>query len=501
MRLWPVSISAVWLTLPILGILVAASLEPIPPHDYWWHLVMGRHIALTGHIPSTNLFLYTLPADLPFQNQPWLGQLAMYRVFELLGHGGGVWVRNALLAVALGLVAFAGLRRSDSARAVGGLTLVAGLVAYPVLTVRTRMFAFVPFAAILYLCVGYLEGRLSRRWLVLVPPLTALWANLHGSFVLGPAVVGACAAGALWERLVGDNDSWSRAVDLGATTVAAVVAGSLTPLGLGTYQYVFGLTVTSSVARSVSEWMPPDVQTFGGVVFLAVAVASLLLLASSRERVRVHEALLFAGPFYLAAGAERSAFWWAMVLPVVLAPHLGRRLPETPTEETPRAMRLNAALVALGLAALAMTLPGLGRGAAGAAMDAGKVRRSGEGQYVLNHEHAFEAIAALGDARRVFHDQALGGMLEFFRVEGGEPRQVAFVDQRMEFVPDSVWQQFFAISDASNTALLDDYGVDALLLSASDQWPLVQWASASPDWVLVETDQSHLVFRRVTRSR
>ncbi len=100
-RSFATTLLPIWLLLPLVGVIIAATLEPIPPHDYWWHLVMGREIASTGVVPSSNLFLYTLPQSLPFVDQPWLAQWILYQVHHVAGYAGGVLLRNFLVLAAV----------------------------------------------------------------------------------------------------------------------------------------------------------------------------------------------------------------------------------------------------------------------------------------------------------------------------------------------------------------------------------------------------------------
>ncbi len=495
----PLTLGAVWLVLPVVGAIIAATLEPIPPHDYWWHLAMGRIIA-SGTLPDANLFLYTLPVDAPFTNQPWLGQSLMWVAYRVGGYGGTIILRNVLLALAFGLLGLIAFRRSADARAAGGLGLLAAVLAYPVLTVRTRMFAFLPFAVVLWVCLEVLDGRLRRRWLVVAPLATVFWANTHGSFVLSAAIVSAVGLGALVQGALD-----ARRIDLaalrdwGATLAAVVLAAAASPLGFGAYGYVYRLTMDSSVARSVTEWLPPDVSILGGQIFLAAVLVSIGVLFVRRRHVSLSDAFLFAGTLFLAAGAVRSAFWWAAVLPVVLAPHVSALLPER-QEEVPT--RAEGVVLRLGLAGLLMAVvfvqPGVGREFIGETVQSAQARLAGDGAYLLNHENAESALKQIrADGRsRVFHDQALGGMLEFWLTE--VPAQVAFVDQRMEFVPDDVWDRYFALSRAQThwDRELTRLGVDTLLLAPESQSPLLQAALASPDWELVGLEQSHLLLYR-----
>ena len=498
----PLNIKTIWLLLPVVGVVCAATLEPIPPHDYWWHLAMGRLID-AGSIPDSNRFLYTLAADMPFVDQPWLGQWLMFKAYDGMGHGAGVWLRNGLLGAAFAvLVAIAWLRSRD-ARAVGATGLLAAIIAYPVLTVRTRMFAFLPFAVVLAVALGVRDGLLSKRWLWAIPIATAFWANTHGSFVLATIVVGAVAVGDVVQGALDKSHEpalgWSTWV---AVVLSTLVAGCLTPLGVAGYEYVFQLAVQSSVASSVTEWQPPNVAELRGQVFLAAACATVALLVARRRAVSLGDALLFGGTLVLAAGAIRSVFWWGAVLIPCVAPVLAAVLPAADDAEPTSAERgLVAGLMAALLIAVLAPQPGIARSAIGEATQPGYALRAGDGAWLLNHEHAVEAIDKIRrDGRqRVFHDQVLGGMLEFGLAPPGQPQQVAFVDQRMEFVPDEVWSVYFALSRAQKDwqRELDRHGVDTLLLSARSQWPLLQAAMVSNEWEVVHTGQSHtLLYRR-----
>ena len=492
------SLAAIWLLFPVVGIVVAATLEPGPPHDYWWHLAMGRLVGV-GTLPSSNLFLYTLPADLPFVNQPWLGQWLMWVTYDIFGHGGPVVLRNILLAVGFAIVIATAWQRSGDARAAGALGLLAGLVAYPVLTVRTRMFAFVPFALVVWVCLGVAERRLSRRWLAAVPLATLIWANVHGSFILAPVIVAMIGLGFVIQHALEHREFDVRQAAMWAIVfVLVLLAGAVTPLGFGVYSYVVQLTVDSTVAHSVTEWLPPDVTELRGQLFAAAVLLSLGILGWRRRDVGLAEVFLFAGTLLLALGAVRSMYWWAAVMPIVVAPHLAALLPAVDDSTPSRRERyVVGGGLALAFAVLLAVQPGIGRVAIGELTRSGHALHSGEGAWVLNYQNALVATRRLMEDRRtrVFHDQVLGGMLEVMLTTADAPAQVAYVDQRMEFVPDAVWDRYFALSAAAPgwQRELTRLGVDTMLLSVESQWALLQAALASDAWELVAVDHAHVL--------
>ncbi len=495
-RSFATTLLPIWFLLPLVGVIIAATLEPIPPHDYWWHLVMGREIASTGVVPSSNLFLYTLPQSLPFVDQPWLAQWILYQVHGAAGYAGGVLLRNFLVVMSWGVALHAMWKRAPNPMVVGATALVLILLTVPVLTVRTRIFAFVPFAILLWSIFGAAEDPKRAKWLFLNVVSTAFWVNVHGTFILAPVLLSAATLSIIAERVLRTREhSWRELGIWMSATAATVLSVALSPSGLGVYDYVLLLSVRSNVSSSVSEWRPPSIDEPIGQFFLVVLCISVVLLALKRKNVRIFEALVFAAGVVLASSAVRSMFWFAMASAVVLVPHIATLVPR----QTSEARRLNTFILVVFLAVGLMVQPGLLHGFAVENSTLGLARRGGDGALYLGYENATGAASAI-KARlpneRIFHDQTLGGLLEWTLADQG-PRQVAFVDQRMEMITDDVWADYFQVLTGDEwRAVLNRWEVNVIIVRCDEQWPLVQRLSADSQWVGVYADEVHLVFVR-----
>ena len=123
-------------------VVARVALVPNPPNDYWWPIVQGRAMEQLGHIPASNLFLYTIPADAPFMNQPWLAQRSMWEVVEHLGHGAMVWLHALLISGAVLIALEFATRRKHAPRALGALAGLGVILASSGISIRTRMFAY-----------------------------------------------------------------------------------------------------------------------------------------------------------------------------------------------------------------------------------------------------------------------------------------------------------------------------------------------------------------------
>ncbi|MGM0555684.1 MAG: hypothetical protein ACQEVA_04810 [Myxococcota bacterium] len=499
---WPLRLSAIWVLFPLAGVIFGASIQPISPHDYWWHLVMGRYISATGSIPDANLFLYTMESGARFVDQPWLSQWTMFELREWAGDVGLIWARNLVVAVSWALLMYLALRRVPRPRIVGAVALVAVLLSGLTYGVRTQMFALIPYALLLGLLVELAERRAGAAWGLAFLPLTALWANLHGSFALAPALIFLVGCACVFEAVVEKGDATAVARAWTTALAAALIGGSLTPHGVGVYAYVAELSLFSTVAQTVTEWQSPAWNSFYGAALLVSVGAGGACLGWRRREVSLWEVVVFSATAYLAADAIRNFYWFAAAFVVILSPHIvamiGEPDADAPTESPAESPALNAAL-ALLLVALPLVAqpasPVFERVVSTLNPDA---RRTAPGVAVHSTESPMR-LAVMLDERgiegRLFHAQAVGGLVEFVLAPpSGE--QVAFVDQRMELIPESVWKEYFLVSSAASgwQNVLADYEIEAALLSTLNQSRLVEAMSASDDWVRVAEDGPYVMF-------
>ncbi len=504
---WPLSLDVIWLLVPLLGIIARLSVEPIAPYDYWWSLAMGRIIALGGQIPDSNLFLYTLDVTTPFFNQPWLAQWLMYVLYEWVGHTGLVLVRNGIVALTWFGVLWLALRRCADARLVGGLSLAIVVVGGVVFGVRTQMFAFLPFVATLIVLVQVVEKQISQRFLWVLVPLVAVWANLHGTFVLAPVMAGCVGGGFLAERLLRDRRvDFGEVVVWGGLPVMLGLGALLNPYGPGLYGYVIELFTNSSVSSGVTEWQPVDPTTGIGALVLGLMIVSLVILFLRRKSVRLWEALLFVAMAYLGMSSIRSIFWWAAVWLIVIPPHLQALVAARTLQGEQEDVRvsqgegvMHAVMVVMMVVIGVCIQPG---------MPLHRLLRTGpmveqfrheKGQQVLDRMNAVDLVGLLkerGYPGRIFHEQALGGLLEFGLTEGDLPQAVSFVDQRIELIPERVWDEYFLVSQgrAGWQEIVARYGIETLVLGEEEQAGLIQVLEEDSDWIEVWQDAPYRVF-------
>ena len=308
--------------LPAVLIMVGAGLVSAShiAGDSWLSLVGGREIVQHG-LPSQDT-LSSLGHGRAWTDEEWLSQLVFYAAYTVGGLGAVMVVGR--IAVTIGeLVALgvAGARRSSSLSV--GLAL---LMAFALLgsrsEVRAQLLAEPLFALVLWLLVDEVR-RPTRRALWAAPLILLVWANLHGSVLLGSALVLLAMAFVAAQRSRRRSASDLRRI--GWLVLVALLAPFATPYGWRIVDYYRSTLDNHTLARFLTEWSHSTPST-APLECGAVAVV-VVLVALNWRRARLFEAavlLTLAGATLLA---QRNAVWLALAIAALLPPLLDRIVP------------------------------------------------------------------------------------------------------------------------------------------------------------------------------
>jgi len=302
------------------------SLQRIWSVDYWWQWKTGELVLQHGP-PHRDLFSFTNPEHARIEVR-WLYCAALYALTHTFGHGAATLVKCAVVLATFGLAVRLGTRRwlhpgAWAVAAVAALACSQRLVVRP----ETASYAFLVLtvAIIMRLQAG------GSRWAFALPALVALWANVHGLFVLGPAVVGAWLVSEAIEALFarrrgGDDPDRARRLRTAAVLLLATLAAPLAnPYGariwaLAVDQY---RTLQDPAQRSFyAELASPFSfsQRFTAVVFYEVLIGMVILAAiAAGRRLRVFWVILVASQLWLSATAIRNLPLFVLVaIPFVI---------------------------------------------------------------------------------------------------------------------------------------------------------------------------------------
>src|SRR5919201_2055364 len=175
---------ALALVLALQSAFLAALVPYLLHEDTWLTLVAGRDVWQHG-IPTHDV-LAVWTAGRTWIDQQWLAQLVFYAADRVGGLASVFVLHLVALTAALGLAMATASRRGASSGVVFLIALIALLVAPWSWQPRAQSLAEVPYVLLLALL---LDDRGPRRRVLLTLPLLVLWANLHGSVVIGVALV------------------------------------------------------------------------------------------------------------------------------------------------------------------------------------------------------------------------------------------------------------------------------------------------------------------------
>lgn len=465
-RLW----TFLAVALPALAALIA-SLASV---DLTYHLRAGADILAGGGIPTTDTWTFTAPGA-PWTDQQWGAQVILAAVYQLGGWTGLVVLRAALVVVIFGCLFAIGRRRGLTARTSALLTLGAFVVSAVALGLRPQLLGMAIFAVVLLLVV---ERREHPRRLWAIPVLVVIWANIHGSFFLGPVVLGLA-----WLEDLHDRVAMPRRTLL--TAVVSAIAACLTPFGPGVWAYALGLSVNPDVTARISEWQPTSLRDIPGILFFA-SVLGVVALIARRGRATSWPTLAWLAVFFvIGAYAIRGVAWWPLGAVVAVSGMFAAEAgAETRLEPlgTPAMRRLNlgvvGAVILVGVLLLPIwrpTDPALGA----------PVRVVGDVPAGITA--ALRQMARPGD--RLFNPQPWGSWFEF-----AIPELPVAIDSRIELFPADVWRTYEDIVAGSDgwQARLHDWGATIVVVRAADADLARRLAGAG--WSTAYTDGDGSVF-------
>ena len=236
--------------------------------DTYFDLYAGRYIAEHG-IPERNV-VTVMAHGQPWIDQQWLAQLMFYRAWQLGGYAAVTVLSLILVSAGFALLGALMLRRGVSPISMSAWTLAALAVSYGYATPRAQSFGYLFVPLVLWLVLAD-DGRQSPRRLTWLSfPLLVVWANVHGSVLIGAGFVGVHAAGRGW-RALHDRD-WRGLASYLLLGAGAAVAPLCTPYGVDVARYYRSL-IGNPVLSSIGEWAPSNPAASYTWAFFAVASA------------------------------------------------------------------------------------------------------------------------------------------------------------------------------------------------------------------------------------
>ena len=462
-----------WIFLAIGLPALAALIANLPSVDLTYHLRAGAEMLDGGGIPTVDTWTFTV-AGTPWTDQQWGAQVILAAVYQLAGWTGLVVFRAVLIGSIFGCLLAIGLLRGLGARRAALLAVVAFLISAVALALRPQLLGMAIFAVILLLLTDR-RAHPARLWAI--PVLVLLWANIHGSFFLGPVVLGLA-----WLEDVHDHVPERRRLLVIAGV--SVVAACVTPFGPAVWAYALGLSTNPEVTARITEWQPTSLRSVPGMLFFASAFAVVALIAR-RGRPTPWPTLAWLAVFFvIGVYALRGVAWWplgtvaAIAGVLITGPVVDPAKPER--LGSPMMRRLNAvlaiAIVAVGIVLLPIWRP------IEPGLDA-PVGVVGNAPPGITAE--LQDRARPGD--RVFNPQPWGSWFEF-----ALPDLPVAIDSRIELFPPEVWDTYENIVAGGEdwAAQLRGWGATIVVVAHRDAAMAARLPAAGWQQVYADADGS-----------
>lgn len=471
----PFSRSLVWLLL-IVWTIVILAVRKVAESDIWYHLANARQIIEDRAVPRVDVYTFTA-SGAPVIDFEWLSELVYYGAYNGWGQRGLLAVYIILLVLSYAGVYRLARRRGAQRVETAILTIVGVMLGSYSFGPRMMHFGWLCLVALMLL-LEHLDRAPKLAWLL--PPLFAVWINLHGSWLFGLVVLGAT----LIDRMVSldlgairteraHDDQRRRLVLAAGLSVAALFVN---PYGWKLIGYPFDLRYRQAPALSVIvEWQSVNFHDGYGKLALLMIVGVLMTVWLSREIWRVRDFLLVVFSLWAALTYVRFLGFASFVLVPILAPRVrlmaARGIPQ---ENRP----LNVALAVVLIVATVRMIP------TNAVLEEHIERQFPRA--ALSYMQEQQASGPL------FNAYDFGGYVTW------HAREIkTFADGRTDiFVYRGILQDYLKIASLDGTLQrLDRYGIEYVLYPPGS--PLNFLLESSLAWRVVYRDQTAMLFQRV----
>ena len=458
-----------------------------------WHLKAGDLMLQSKSVLRHDLFSYTKPGE-TWTTFEWLFQC----IIAFLENIGGLPLVSAIFALVYGILPLLLYRRmlleNVNIYLAFILSLVASLALIHHAHARPHVFTYIFFTLLLERIILFERKMVSSRTIYVFIPLMILWANLHGGFAAGIAVVGLSFAVACVKYFVGRSKwEFEKLRTYFIVGLGMFLVSMINPFGWHLHIGILEILNLESLPK-MAEFSSPNFNSglFYIMVFEIIILSAFLMLKQNKTSFNWTEIILVVFFLHQALHAVRHIFLFI----IITIPFLGRELSGVikkkgwflkHSEETMfEQKQLKSSLILLPTFCLAIIV---------LSQSVSTIFRhdlyelnltKGAGNYIESNIEKFE---------RTFNTENLGGAIIYHFW----PKLSVFGDDRNDFYGDDFYLNDYAeVLHAKPKwhEVLNKYETSSAIISKYK--PLISLFKTSNSWNLVYNDEKVHIFMKKT---
>ena len=442
------------------------SREALRDPDIWWHLADARQLMTTHHFIQTEPNSFTVRGK-HWIDPEWLAEVPYWFGYRALHLRGIYYMEWLVISANLLFLYWRGYRLSGHAGAAWWAAALGFLLVSVNAGPRTIAIAYLAMSS--ELTILDLADRGNTRALWLLPPLFAVWVNLHGSWLIGLALF-------VLYILSGSFNFTRGAIDQKAFSSAQrnrlfiVLALCLAALFVNPYGWRLVWNPIDMMANqklniaNVMEWKPLNLSTIAGASAFGAMCLMVVTNAFRGRKWRVFEMAVIFFAWYAALDHMRFVFLAAVLTTPTLAVDIRRGFHLESDEKTIPAA--NAVIVTGAILVLLFIFPS-----------------EKNLQAKLGMFFPMDSIAAVQPSWRTFNSDSVGGIMTF-------ESKPEFIDSRFDiFEHEGVLADYLrAMYLVSPLEVFDQYHIDHVLVI--ETMPVGYLLKHTPGWTLIKREKA-----------
>jgi hypothetical protein len=281
--------------------------------DTGLHIRIGDFILANRQVPTQDMFSFSLPGQTWYAFE-WLTEILFSFLHTRFGLKGVVLVSGIVLAGTLAAMFQYALRRGANSLIALALLLLA--VSANSLHFHARPHIFTLLFLVISMWLIWADRQRPSPWIWLLVPLTIVWTNLHGGFLIFFPLLALLVLGCLLERRTG------AAIRYATVATFCGLASLVNPYGIKLHEHIVEIMRASWVIDTIDEFRSPQFRTEAQLHLMILLFLGLIVIAPLLANRRVTEALWILFLAYSALTSVRHGPIFTLVAVPIIAVQL-----------------------------------------------------------------------------------------------------------------------------------------------------------------------------------